>query len=384
MKKIVCILLVAIMLTGMVSAEAEAIDAFDAYVSNAEGEIEGFYYLWKIMAEKGIPNPNGDYFSTEPVTGEHASAVLSWLFAEDLMYTGMFTKTRLVMILAEMLGLEGYQVESILPKRLLNGRLNVKNFNYCILCIIEHPLTASKVNSEQYKIKLYEEIYLTAKDSDECIIDMEMLEWFVPTYIELLGPKAVLEQVQNYLGNDRPYVIQNAKYVVKENSNKITILYTGAWMHIVAIRPDTQIFEQEYETKLLKFWNDSLKVCGIIGMPKQDASCILNYLVKLLEYDENKFDQTMIGVILGRKVVCAGYSDAFKFLANMRGIECVLATNLEEAQHQWVQIRDIENGEWLNIDPTWDDEGSDSLYKFFALTDCEYEMIGHPLPDSYF
>ncbi len=100
----------------------------------------------------------------------------------------------------------------------------------------------------------------------------------------------------------------------------------------------------------------------LTGNTYNDIKIIHDYLVDNLEYDEgnkSKGTYTLYGALVEHRCVCEGYTRAFKYLADLAGIKCVLlqgtATNTQgkTEKHAWnaVQLK----GNWYLIDTTWDD-----------------------------
>lgn len=78
-------------------------------------------------------------------------------------------------------------------------------------------------------------------------------------------------------------------------------------------------------------------------------------------------DQTALGTLENRKVVCEGFANLFAALARASGIRTKLIfghgiTTLGGGPHAWNQVY-IE-GQWLNIDSTWDQNTNRETYIF--------------------
>ena len=100
----------------------------------------------------------------------------------------------------------------------------------------------------------------------------------------------------------------------------------------------------------------------LTGNTYKDIKIIHDYLVDNLNYDESNQSigtYSIYGAFVDKKCVCEGYTRAFKYLADMAGINCVLiqgtATNTEgkTEKHAWNAV--YLNGFWYLIDTTWDD-----------------------------
>lgn len=62
--------------------------------------------------------------------------------------------------------------------------------------------------------------------------------------------------------------------------------------------------------------------------------------------------------------VCDGYSKAMKIVCDLMGIPCVLASSRE---HMWNNIK-MDDGDWYNLDLTWDDSNEESIsYNYFLI-----------------
>lgn len=62
--------------------------------------------------------------------------------------------------------------------------------------------------------------------------------------------------------------------------------------------------------------------------------------------------------------VCDGYSKAFKIVCDLLEIPCALASS---ATHMWNNVK-MDDGEWYNVDLTWDDDYGDSVqYEYFLV-----------------
>ena len=80
---------------------------------------------------------------------------------------------------------------------------------------------------------------------------------------------------------------------------------------------------------------------------------------------------------------CEGYAKAFNYLASRAGMKCILVTGKTDKgeNHAWNQI--MIDGEWYNLDATWDDMDDGTRRVYFL---CNDEMFGrtHIADNSYF
>lgn len=110
---------------------------------------------------------------------------------------------------------------------------------------------------------------------------------------------------------------------------------------------------------------------------------IHDYICKNTDYDESApYNQSAYSVIVLHKSVCAGYSKAFQYLLNKKGITCYYIPGTttdssiggEDGAHAWNII--YLDGEYYNVDVLWDDSASETMeedvYPFFNLTDSAF------------
>lgn len=79
------------------------------------------------------------------------------------------------------------------------------------------------------------------------------------------------------------------------------------------------------------------------------------------------------GALVRGKAVCQGYAEAFKYICDRVGIPCVVVGgNAYESayssgeSHMWNAVQ-MDDGKWYNVDVTWDDQDSETLYDFFLV-----------------
>ena len=61
--------------------------------------------------------------------------------------------------------------------------------------------------------------------------------------------------------------------------------------------------------------------------------------------------------------VCDGYSKAFKIICGMLEIPCAMPSS---ENHMWNNVK-MENGQWYNVDLTWDDKGESVRHDYFLV-----------------
>lgn len=131
---------------------------------------------------------------------------------------------------------------------------------------------------------------------------------------------------------------------------------------------------------------------GIVtpGMSEYEkVKAIHDYLVIHVDYDYDNLTAgtlpdtafTAEGALFLHSAVCEGYARAFSLLCDRSGIENALVYGTADdgtgvQNHAWNQVR--VDGEWYNIDVTWDDplmdgepvtDGSNMVYDYFLVPD---------------
>lgn len=116
------------------------------------------------------------------------------------------------------------------------------------------------------------------------------------------------------------------------------------------------------------------------GMSERDkATAINDYLVANLTYNHAAIDArqpdgphkpegfetswTLSGAMLEGEVVCLGYSQGFKALADEAGLTSVLVTGAitsSSMRHAWNKV--MVDGAWWSVDPTWNDSPAGNAY----------------------
>ena len=108
-----------------------------------------------------------------------------------------------------------------------------------------------------------------------------------------------------------------------------------------------------------------------------DYDTILNvhdYLIENYEYDHRSSmeNHTDIDGFKDGVMVCSGYGLATYYLLNEAGVETRIITgDGGGGLHMWNMVK--LDGEWYNLDVTWDDQGgSYKTYKYFLKSDADF------------
>lgn len=113
----------------------------------------------------------------------------------------------------------------------------------------------------------------------------------------------------------------------------------------------------------------------------------ISYDFEAAQEDDSSHNAFSIyGALVKKKSVCTGYACAAKLLLNLVGIECRTVVGMSKnTGHMWNQVRI--DGEWYNLDVTWDDSAIDSnvlysRYNYFNVNDERF-CINHNVGKSY-
>lgn len=104
---------------------------------------------------------------------------------------------------------------------------------------------------------------------------------------------------------------------------------------------------------------------------------IHDILCENVDYKLNEYDQSIYSVVILGETRCGGYAKFFCTLANVVGLDCI---GIIGKGHAWNKVK-IE-GNWYNIDATWDD-GNTITRKYFCRSDEYFEETGHVTEDFY-
>lgn len=107
---------------------------------------------------------------------------------------------------------------------------------------------------------------------------------------------------------------------------------------------------------------------------------IHDFLGEEVIYEENRMSShNILGTLLNKRAVCEGIAKSFKYICDEMGIECILVNgkgrdyNNGVLDHSWNKVKI--NGEWYNIDATFDMKKSNCPYvkhDFFMLSDKKF------------
>ncbi len=209
---------------------------------------------------------------------------------------------------------------------------------------------------------------------------MHTPEYFLATYPELCKVEVDYSKSKKY--NNGIYVVFN-----------VTMKEGGQYAY--AIRTGNTAFLTETESYALK---SIMKLSDSLGLEKMsDIDVVLtvhDHLINNTRYDSTyaEISHTPYGLIMNKTAVCDGYAETFMIFMLLNDIDCITVTGYASENHAWNQV--YLDGEWYNVDVTWDDPVTrdsetgkivDNLrYTYFMINDdvlyethtpqCGYEM----------
>ncbi len=137
----------------------------------------------------------------------------------------------------------------------------------------------------------------------------------------------------------------------------------------------------ELKGEEITFYNrlkEALDYAKTFSKDEYKAKAIYEWIILHNKYDYENYSNGTIpfesyypeGVFIYGKSVCNGYATSFKLCLDIIGIPCemVVGTAVSNGEgHAWNKYQ--LDGEWYQIDLTWDDGGDKCNYNYFNLTD---------------
>lgn len=166
-------------------------------------------------------------------------------------------------------------------------------------------------------------------------------------------------------------------YFVSDNMREANVIY----------RSDRETFGERAEEL------DAVRKKVLESVPQTDdeyekAMYIHNYITDNCSYItgvDNSYNSTAYGCLVEKKANCEGYSKAFNLLASDAGLKSivVIGTTDKGENHAWNQVKI--NGEWYNLDVTWDDSdsGNDPRMLYFLCADDTFGKTHFPADNNF-
>lgn len=155
---------------------------------------------------------------------------------------------------------------------------------------------------------------------------------------EISNDTTLLSNINNYV---HPYNTYSKIGIVSNNTGEITI-------NITKLYSDSDI------EKINKGVDDIITKYIKSDMSDDDKLLVIHdYIINNTRYDINKSNDasyTALGPLFNGTAVCSGYADLMAIFISKFGLK-----NYKVASNTHVWNAVLVNGEWLNIDLTWDD-----------------------------
>lgn len=188
-----------------------------------------------------------------------------------------------------------------------------------------------------------------------------------------------------------PYEINGAAYsrlycLLEKQESKL--FYADSTYFTAEKVRDAQIVyrEDDFADKINEFeLAENIAVAEIVkeSGEYERALKIHDYIVENCVYvigDDMKYSSTAYGCLVEGMANCEGYAKAFNLLASDVGLKSVLVTGTTDKgeNHAWNQVNI--DGEWYNMDVTWDDSDVDGELRreYFLCNDEEFGRTHYP------
>ncbi len=197
--------------------------------------------------------------------------------------------------------------------------------------------------------KLYKQIYANAN---------AVSPGFVPAInISVAEVKETFEAVYN----DHPELFwlntsYSYKYTVNNRCVEIILSYNET---VNDLEKHKQIFNQATSKVIYQ--------ANKYNSNYEKEKYVHDYLVDLITYDKSaKMHQSAYSAIVNKSSICAGYTRIFQYIMIQLKIPTYYCVGVASVNHAWNIVK--LDGEYYNVDLTWDDTKNDK-YKYFNQTD---------------
>ena len=205
--------------------------------------------------------------------------------------------------------------------------------------------------------------------------------------VSIKGPYSSLQPYQTILDQ----LVGLNKYSISISTNGVVNLVTIKFDYKQAYKlsryiqnPKLQKRLSNQDMELLKF---AQSVVSKLTKPEmsdyQKELLFHDYIINSARYDSehlatNTLPQsayTAYGILINKSGVCEGYSEAFKLLLDLAGIECriVVGTSSSSIAHAWNMVK--LDKEWYMVDLTYDDPVTTQNGKRLDILSHEYFNI---------
>ena len=254
-----------------------------------------------------------------------------------------------------------------------NGKVKRPNTENDVKVILTATLTKGKIKETKEFVANVKTVYIEKNDA----IEINSLDEFYDAIKNSLGEfdENLTLDIKNY--NNKEYNLEVINDILVANPD-INYAYSGAKAGISGYQDSqerimkiTFLYELDKETMIYEKNAVKNKVEEIVtSIIKEDMSdiekeiAIHDYIVSHAEYDAAGYESgqaapeshSAYGILINGVGVCDGYAKAIYELLNRVGIECKFVTgNVVNGEgHAWNIVK-LDDGEWYNLDVTWDD-----------------------------
>lgn len=195
----------------------------------------------------------------------------------------------------------------------------------------------------------------------------------------MISPASIARECENAVATSYHFFadLTTLNYTVSLSGQTQTIqvepVYTDAVEIMAYLEGKQQSISQENARTLEKARQVHAAIVNPQMSEYDQVKAFHDYLVNNTTYggsSDRRF--TAGGALVDGVAVCDGYAMALDLLCYLSGIDCVRVTGYAGGQsHAWNKVR--VNGNWYNIDVTWDDPVSSRpmlLYDYFLISDA--------------
>ena len=121
-------------------------------------------------------------------------------------------------------------------------------------------------------------------------------------------------------------------------------------------------------------YQEALRVRDAVADPSmsqyEQVKAFHDYLCRTVTYrDQGESSHTAYGALVNHAAVCQGYTQAMDLLCFLSGIDCAYIFGSAGGEdHSWVRVK--VDGQWYNVDATWDDQPGGIIYDYFLRSDA--------------
>ena len=161
-----------------------------------------------------------------------------------------------------------------------------------------------------------------------------------------------------------------------------TFSYSFDGQHVVGFRPEYRAYADLPAARTaLENVKDTVLAAVASMTDDEKVAYIHDYVVKNVYYEfTTGYDQTTHHALVEGSAICEGYARSMQYLAMAAGIPCYFSEGIADSgsaveNHAWNIV--MLNGNYYNLDATWDEEHSTDpastlgLRDYFLLTDAE-------------